>query len=141
LTLRPLAAGNPNDAVAVLRGRKLIRNKYPAFFGSKRIIPMSDNRSPSFLARFPLYPRDNKEQAVRIRRFFMAAGTYAMAFILGFVQSGLGIMEVRPLYFLLIIVTALLFIYYLLFRTGANLHFRDPSLTALQMYTATLVLM
>jgi hypothetical protein len=102
---------------------------------------MTDNFSQSFLARFCLYPRDNKEQAVRIRRFFMAAGTYAVAFILGFIQSSLGIMEARPLYFLLLIVAAFLITYYLLFRTGVNLRFRDPSLTAPQMYTATLVLM
>jgi diguanylate cyclase (GGDEF)-like protein len=102
---------------------------------------MSDNISQSSLTRFSLYPRDNKEQAVRIRRFFMAAGTYAVAFILGFVQSGLGIMEARPLYFLLIVVGAFLVICYLLFRTGVNLRFRDPSLTALQMYTAAVVLM
>jgi diguanylate cyclase len=102
---------------------------------------MPDNRSPSSLARFSLYPRDNKEQALRIRRFFMAAATYAVAFVLGFIQISLGISEARPLYFLLMGVAAILIVYYLLFRTGANLHFRDPSLTALQIYTASLVLM
>ncbi len=56
-------------------------------------------------------------------------------------QSALGIMEARPLYLLLILVAAVLIGYYILFRTGWNLHFRDPSLTAPQMYTATLVLM
>ncbi len=102
---------------------------------------MPDNFSQPFSTRFSLYPRDNKEQAVRIRRFFMAAGTYAVTFILGFVQSGLGIMGARPLYLLLIVVGALQVIYYFLFRTGANLRFRDPSLTAPQMYTAAVVLM
>jgi diguanylate cyclase (GGDEF)-like protein len=104
---------------------------------------MTDNSSRSLLplSRFCLYPRDNKEQVVRIRRFFMAVGTYALAFVLGFIQSGLGIMAAEPLYFLLIIVPAILVIYYLIFRTGVNLYFRDPSLTAPQMYTAALVLM
>lgn len=68
---------------------------------------------------------------MRIRRFFMAAATYAVAFVLGFIQISLGISEARPLYFLLMVVAAILIVYYLLFRTGANLHFRDPSLTAL----------
>lgn len=102
---------------------------------------MADNTSPSFFSRIGLYPRDNKEQTVRIRRFFMAAGTYAVAFILGLLQSRLGLMEVGPLYFVLIGVTAILTGYYLLFRTGTNLRFRDPSLTAPQMYTAAMVLM
>lgn len=75
---------------------------------------MSDNFFQSFLIRFRLYPRDNKEQGVRIRRFFMAAGTYAVAFVLGFIQSWLGIMEARPLFFLLIVVGAFLVIYYIL---------------------------
>jgi hypothetical protein len=102
---------------------------------------MPDKFSQSFLARLGPYPRDNKEQAVRIRRFLMAAATYAVAFVLGFIQVSLGISEARPLYFLLMVVAAILIVYYLLFRAGANLRFRDPSLTALQMYTASLVLM
>jgi diguanylate cyclase (GGDEF)-like protein len=102
---------------------------------------MSTDSSPSLFTRVGLYPRDNKEQTVRLRRFFMAAGTYAVAFILGFLQSGLGIMDAEPLYFLLIVATAVQAGYYFLFRTGGNLRFRDPSLTAPQMYTAALVLM
>ncbi|MBI5585366.1 MAG: GGDEF domain-containing protein [Deltaproteobacteria bacterium] len=102
---------------------------------------MSTNSSPSFFTRLGLYPRDSKEQTVRLRRFFMAAGTYALTFILAFLQSGLGIMEARPLYFLLLVVAVVQTGYYLLFRTGANLRFRDPSLTAPQMYTAALALM
>jgi diguanylate cyclase (GGDEF)-like protein len=85
---------------------------------------------------FALLPRDNPQQALRLRRFFMAGGTYLMFFVLMVLAWRLSLME---LYMVTEIVAAGVVIniaFYGVFRSGLNLRFKDPSLTAPQVVIA-----
>jgi diguanylate cyclase len=86
-----------------------------------------------------LYPDDPK-QAVRMRRFYMAASTSLLVLFLICLCSWLGFVSNKVLgvaggLILLILVT-----FYLLFHTKLNLKFRDPSLTAPQMLASSLTM-
>jgi diguanylate cyclase (GGDEF)-like protein len=80
------------------------------------------------MAAFGLIP-DEPKQALRVRRFLMAAGTAGMfaLMLLGAAAADLvpRAMALRTV----AVVAALLALFYALFRSGANLRFRDPSLT------------
>lgn len=89
-----------------------------------------------------LFPDDAK-QALRLKRFFMAALSYVLwlgltvyCYILGFIELTL------PL-FLLCIGLSLLgnLVFFVLLRSGYNLRFSDPSLTLPQMIVATVWVM
>ena len=77
-------------------------------------------------------PGDNTKHAVRVRRFFLAAGVYAACVPLLFIGASLGLVTVRDAAttaLMIVLVNAAL---YLLFRTRLNERFADPSLTWLQ---------
>ena len=87
-----------------------------------------------------LIPKDDPKQELRFRRFFIATASYLMWMILivycyyqGFIRLSKGW---TALAFGLIVVVNILF--YILFRTGLNKRFSDPSMTMLQMTTAAL---
>jgi diguanylate cyclase len=85
---------------------------------------------------FTFTPKDSPQQVLRLRRFFMAGGTYLMFFVLMVLAWRLNLMA--P-YLVVEIVAAGVVInlaLYGLFRSGLNLRFRDPSLTALQVVIA-----
>ncbi len=94
-----------------------------------------------FFSRFPVIPHDDKQQAIRIKRLFMAMATYAMTFILGYFAAWLGLVEYRYLHVLLIIIVLFQIVFYAVLRSSLNLRLADPSMTELQMYSATLFLM
>ena len=84
---------------------------------------------------------DNPKQALRMRRYFMAAGTSLLSIglmlascLLGFLSSGAFYQSAS-----LVLLGALLF--YIVFRSGLNLGFSDPSLTVAQMSTSTFVIL
>jgi diguanylate cyclase (GGDEF)-like protein len=84
-------------------------------------------------------PYDDPDQTLRMRRFLMAFASYAMWIVLisyCYYQGWFRISLCGTLTtFALILVMNLCF--YLVFRTGLNKRFKDPSLTMLQMITAT----
>lgn len=85
-------------------------------------------------------PRDDPAQALRIRRFFIAAGAYGLWFFLILYSHYLGLIRLSVgwtavLYGGFIVINV---IFYILLRTGLNKKFTDPSLTAPQMVVATL---
>jgi len=86
-----------------------------------------------------LIPENDKKQALRIKRFFMALGSYAMWVILTFYCyfQGFFRMSLKSTLtcFLLVALTNL--ILYILFRTGCNKKFHDQSLTAIQIVVGT----
>jgi len=94
-----------------------------------------------FLSRYPIIPGEAKEQAIRIRRLFMAVGTYAMIFLLGYFGAWLGLVEYQHLNYLLIAIVSVQFVFYAVLRSSLNLRLSDPSMTEMQMYAATLFLM
>ncbi len=95
--------------------------------------------------RIPLkpFPEDDPKQALRLRRFFMALGTYFVwlfliiyCHILDFIR--LAPRETALIYGFFLFINL---VFYLLIRTGANKIFSDPSMTLAQMLTGTIAAM
>ncbi len=93
------------------------------------------------LIHFSIFPKDDRKQALRIRRFFMAASTYALCAFLAYVSYLAGFMERECILGYLIIIPLINITLYIFFRSGLNLKMTDPSLTAIQMSAAILVVM
>lgn len=85
-------------------------------------------------------PADPK-QAVRIRVFWMAAGSYLVGYLVLMVSHVLGVIGSQPLKHLALPFLFPSLAFYTLFRTGLNLKFKESSLTAAQIVVATLVIM
>jgi diguanylate cyclase len=86
-----------------------------------------------------LYPDDPK-QAVRMRRFYMAASTAVLVLFLVFVCSWLGYVDAQTLVIAGCAIVSIILFFYILFRTKLNLKFRDASLTAPQMLASSLTM-
>ena len=82
---------------------------------------------------------DDAKQALRLRRFFMAAFSYVMWVGLTFYCWRLGLVEVSASSFALAASLTLVcnVAFYIIFRTGLNRYWPDPSLTLPQMLVAT----
>lgn len=88
---------------------------------------------------FNIFPKDDYNQTLRIKRFLIAFGAYLMWSAICFVGYTLGLTRV-PLAILIAGVSASFCVnifLYIIFRTGFNKRFKDPSLTLLQMLIAT----
>jgi len=90
-----------------------------------------------------LLPGNESKQAIRIRRFLIAASSYSLIISLAsyYFLEGLFRLELSAFNMLIggIIVTNLIFL--LLFRTGTNKRFTDPGLTMPQMLSGILWIM
>ena len=82
---------------------------------------------------------DDPKQALRMRRYIMAAGTSLLAIGLMFASYLLGFLPRAAFYQSASLVLLAIVVFYILFRSGLNLRFRDPSLSVAQMSAATLV--
>jgi diguanylate cyclase (GGDEF)-like protein len=87
-----------------------------------------------------IFPEDDHNQILRIKRFFMAFGSYIMWLAICVLLYSQGEMNrvtsnVLVIWFLGIIICNLLI--YALIRSGLNKKFKDPSMTLLQMIMAT----
>jgi diguanylate cyclase (GGDEF)-like protein/PAS domain S-box-containing protein len=102
---------------------------------------MGANRLGTYLAALLVPASLGERQALRLRRFGLAALTYALTTALVAISWSFGVLpgqvaaEVAAAY--LAINVGL----YATFRSGFNLRFADPSLTTFQMITATTVVM
>ncbi len=96
---------------------------------------------PKKASRFSIIPKDDPNQAVRIRRFFTAFAAYALNVGLSYAAYLWGTMEWQAIAGFLVLVPAINIILYIIFRTGLNMKFRDPSLTIIQMCAAILLTM
>lgn len=85
-----------------------------------------------------IYPKDDAEQALRLKRFFMAAASYALWLTLVLACFATGVLVIPPTQVMLatagVVVTNVAF--YAVIRTGFNKRFRDPSLTQAQIIAA-----
>ncbi|PKN51388.1 MAG: hypothetical protein CVU55_12185 [Deltaproteobacteria bacterium HGW-Deltaproteobacteria-13] len=90
---------------------------------------------------FSIIPKDDPKQALRLRRFFISLGIYILNFPLFYLGYQAGIMSLEVLYWNWIIVLVANVVLYIVFRTGFNRRMRDPSLTSVQICTASLVVM
>jgi diguanylate cyclase (GGDEF)-like protein len=93
------------------------------------------------LIHFSILPKEDRKQALRIRRFFMAAAAYAFCASLAYVSYLAGFMEWQAIAGFLIFIPIFNIFLYIFFRTDLNLKMADPSLTVLQMSAAILVTM
>jgi diguanylate cyclase (GGDEF)-like protein/PAS domain S-box-containing protein len=92
---------------------------------------------------FGLFPKKDFDQTLRIKRFLMAFGAYIIWSAICFIGYSLELTTV-PLRILVAGVAAsfgLNILLYVIFRTGLNKSFKDPSLTLLQMVIATFWIM
>ena len=81
------------------------------------------------MALFTVIPKDNPQQAHRIRRYFLAVGTSLLVlYFMGVVHIN-GYMELAGLQWAAAGMLFCFVTFYALFRSGVNLKFRDPSLT------------
>lgn len=90
---------------------------------------------------FQIIPKDDRKQELRLRRFFIALAMYALCVFLAYFSYLANMMEWRPIFVYLIGIPLINLTLYIVFRTGLNLRFADPSLTSLQMCIAILVVM
>lgn len=86
-------------------------------------------------------PEADAKQAVRMRRFLLAAATYAICAALLVLAYVFKLIELESVLVLIAAMALVNVSLYFLFRTGFNLRFRDPSLTWGQTFTANIVLM
>jgi len=89
---------------------------------------------------FRIFPEDDHNQTLRLKRFFMALGSYLMWLaicVLFYSQGEMKRGTVGVLITAAIGIVACNFLIYSLIRSGLNKKFKDPSLTLLQMIIAT----
>lgn len=89
---------------------------------------------------FSIFPQDERNQTLRLKRFFMALGSYVMWFALCVLFYAQGQMTRGTINVLVVASVGILScngLVYTLIRSGYNKKFRDPSLTLLQMVIAT----
>jgi diguanylate cyclase (GGDEF)-like protein/PAS domain S-box-containing protein len=88
---------------------------------------------------FSIFPKDDKQQTLRIKRFFIAFASYLIfcALIIFSFLLGLTLVPLPVLFFSQLGILAGNILIYLMLRTGFNKRFRDPSLTLLQISIAT----
>jgi diguanylate cyclase (GGDEF)-like protein len=91
------------------------------------------------MARFSLFPSDDREQRVRFRRYLIAAGTSLMVVLLLGACVLVGALAWQPFAIAATTVLAALAGFFVLFRSGLNRLARDPSLTVPMMCTAICV--
>mgnify|MGYP001767100932 CR=1 FL=1 len=87
-----------------------------------------------------IFPKDDPNQTLRLKRFFMALGSYLMWFaicVLFYWQGQLTRGSVKTLITSSLGIIACNGLVYALIRSGLNKRFKDPSLTLLQMIVAT----
>jgi diguanylate cyclase (GGDEF)-like protein len=90
---------------------------------------------------FSIIPKDDPQQALRLRRFFISLAIYTFNLFLFYLAYQAGIIELQALYRFSILLFVLVVILYIVFRTGLNLWMSDPSLTSIQMCVACLFVM
>jgi len=89
---------------------------------------------------FTILPENDHNQSLRLKRFFMALGSYLMWFaicVLFYVQGQMARGTIQILFTASLGIFACNILIYALIRSGLNKKFKDPSLTLLQMIIAT----
>lgn len=87
-----------------------------------------------------LIPDTDPKQALRIRRYLMAAGTSFLVVFLLAVGYSQGLLELPVLAEVTLIIGALVALVYAVFRSGLNLRFPDPSLTMEQIVLSSMMM-
>ncbi len=85
--------------------------------------------------------RGDPEQAVRLRRFLLASSAYAICLPLVWLAYEFNLIAWGPAWVLTALMVAVNLGLYVVFRTGLNRRFSDPSLTWLQVFIGNAVVM
>ena len=93
------------------------------------------------MIKFLLTSKGDPRQGVRLRRFLLASGAYAVCFPLLALAWGFGLVARGPALLLAALMVAVNLGLYLVFRFGLNRGFSDPSLTRAQVFLANALLM
>ncbi len=82
---------------------------------------------------------DDPKQALRVKRFLMAFGTYVIWMLIALYcyYNVLFVRFLLPMFWIFTLILTTNLILFFLFRTGLNQRFKDPSLTMVQMVLAT----
>ncbi len=109
-------------------------------------IPVRAHASPGTLLRAGIArvvdtPSQDPKQILRLRRFFAAAGTALLAIGLFFACQVQGVISQAAFFEIAALILIAILFFYVVFRSGLNLKFTDPSLTEPQMLSATLVVL
>jgi len=86
-------------------------------------------------------PSDADRQALRIRRLTMATAASALAVAVFFAAHRVGLLDRDALIFATFATAGFVAGFHVIFRTGLNLRFRDPSLTEPQIAAAAVVIL
>ncbi|MFA5321117.1 MAG: GGDEF domain-containing protein [Smithella sp.] len=89
---------------------------------------------------FRIFPEDDHNQTLRLKRFFMALGSYLMWFAICVLSYSQGLMTrggIKILFFSSLGIFFCNVLIYTIIRSGYNKKLKDPSLTLLQMVIAT----
>ena len=92
------------------------------------------------LYQIALIPAGDERQALRLRRYLMAAGTSLMVIVLLYVAYLLGGLERTGLVQGTALILFWVALFYVVLRSGLNLKFRDPSLTMPQLASSILTM-
>lgn len=92
------------------------------------------------MADLSFFPKSDSQQALRLKRFILAA--LSSLTVIGFMALvyGGGYMALDGLIWSTTGILTCIVVFYALLRAGVNLRFRDPSMTSLQMASAMLVI-
>ncbi len=92
------------------------------------------------MARITLLPRNDPQQALRIKRYLLAAlSSLTVIIFMALLHLG-GYMEMAGLKWSTAGILLCIAVFYAMLRSGLNLRFSDPSMTAAQMTCAMLVI-
>ena len=91
------------------------------------------------ISRFSILPKDDPNQALRLRRYFLSVACYIICTLIAYISYLSGLMEWQVIAGYLIFVPIIVIALYIVFRSGLNLRMADPSLTVIQMCAAILV--
>ena len=95
----------------------------------------------STVIKFLLTSGGDPRQSVRLRRFLLASAAYAVCVPLLALANVFDMVAKGPALLIAALMAAVNLGLYLVFRTGLNLKFEDPSLTRAQVFLANAVLM
>jgi diguanylate cyclase (GGDEF)-like protein len=86
-----------------------------------------------------IIPNDDAKQALRMKRFLMAFGTYIIWMLIALYcyYDGLFVRMLGPMYLICILIITTNLAFFFLLLSGLNRRFKDPSLTMAQMVFAT----
>jgi diguanylate cyclase (GGDEF)-like protein len=108
--------------------------------GGGWVEPVAPEAAAEQHAASPAWPLDEGRQSLRLRRYLMGASTSLLAVAALFICHWLGLLPLNTAVGGAALIGFFVVLFYGLFRSGLNLRFRDPSLTAEMIFAAVLAL-